>query len=139
MKKSIKLLILTLFLFSGLFFGCAKDTGTTPDPTDARSAFLGRWSVSEIWTKLAYEVTISSDPNSLNGVFISNFANSGATSIPAGATVSGKTITLDPNQVIGEGWTINGSGNLSGTKINWNYTLSDGATLINAVAIYTKQ
>jgi hypothetical protein len=139
MKESIFFRILAIFIFSGLFLGCAKDTGTTPDQTDARANFIGRWSVSETWTKLSYEVTIATDPNSTNGVFIANFANTGFSGIPAGATINGKAITLDPNQGIGEGLTINGGGNLSGSKILWTYTLDDGATRINAVATYTKQ
>lgn len=117
--------------------GCTKDS-TTPD-TGTRSAFLGKWSVNETWTKLSYEVTISADPNSSNGVFISNFGGTGSSGIPAGAEVNGSSIILDANQVIGGGIKINGSGNLSGTKITWNYTLDDGATLIHAVATYTKQ
>jgi hypothetical protein len=119
------------------FPGCTKETTTTDSGT--RSSFLGKWSVSETYTKLSYEVNITEDPNSSNGVFISNFAMTGSSSIPASAEINGSSIILDPNQVIGTGLTINGNGNLSGTKITWNYTILDGATLINAIAIYTKQ
>jgi len=119
--------------------GCTKEATPDPDPSDARSAFLGRWSVNETWTKLAYEVNITADPGSTDGVFISNFANTGSSGIPAGARIAGTSIVLDANQVIGDGLKINGSGNLSGTRITWNYTLDDGATLIHAIATYTKQ
>jgi len=105
----------------------------------ARFLFLGKWSVIETWTKLTYEVNITADPGSNDGVFISNFANTGSSGIPAGATIAGTSIVLDANQVIGDGLIINGSGNLSGTKINWNYTLDDGADIIHAIATYTKQ
>jgi len=137
--KNFKLFLLICSISSiFLMSSCAKDSNTTPD-SGTRSAFLGKWSVSETWTKLSYEVTISEDPNSANGVFISNFAGTGTSSIPASAVINGSSIVLDANQIIGDGLKINGSGNLSGTKINWNYTLDDGATLINAIAIYTKQ
>ena len=85
------------------------------------------------------EVNITADPGSDDGVFISNFANTGSSSTPAGAKIAGTSIILDANQIIGDGLKINGSGSLSGTKINWNYTLDDGANLIHAVATYTKQ
>ena len=138
MKNSIVIIVITIIATTFILTGCAKDSNTTPD-SGTRTSFIGNWSVSETWTKLAYEVKISADPNSADGVFISNFANTGTTSIPASAAVNGSSIILDANQVIGEGLKINGSGNLSGTKISWNYTLDDGATQINAIAIYTKQ
>jgi hypothetical protein len=139
MKSRYFLAALWLLFASQLFVACTGESNPDPSPTDARTAYLGRWSVNETWTKLTYVVTISSDPNSTNGVFISNFANTGSAGVAAGASVSGNNITLDPNQTIGDGWIINGSGTMSGTtKINWNYTINDGANLINAVAIYTK-
>jgi len=139
MKRSICFGILNLILLGGLFVACTKESGSDPEPTDDRSAFTGRWNVSETYTKLSYEVNIVADPNTTDGVFIYNFGNTGSSGLPAGASINEKTVTLDPDQVIGEGWTINGSGNLSGTKIYWNYTLNDGATLIYAIATYTKQ
>jgi hypothetical protein len=119
------------------FSGCAKDPDESPD-TGTRAAFLGTWNVQETWTKLSYDVIISADPNSSNGVFISEFAGTLVSSPPASAVVSGNSIVLDDNQVIGEGWTVYGSGTLSGGKITWNYTILDGATQINAYAVYTK-
>ena len=68
---------------------------------------------------------------------LNNFANSGT---PAYADVSGTTITLVPDQIIGDGWTLNGQGALTtSTKINWTYTFNDGATLHSVVGTYTKQ
>jgi hypothetical protein len=139
MKTSSLTFILLVLMGAIALNGCTKEAGPDPSPTDARAAFLGQWSVSETWTKLAYEVNITADPGSNDGVFISNFANTGSSGIPAGATISGTSITLDADQVIGDGLKINGSGTLSGTKINWNYTLDDGATLIYIVATYTKK
>jgi len=138
--KNYKINIVLAFLvITFMLTGCTKEANPGPDPTDARSAFLGRWTVNETWTKLTYEVNITADPGSNDGVFISNFANTGSSGIPAGATIAGTSIVLDANQVIGDGLIINGSGNLSGAKINWNYTLDDGADIIHAIATYTKQ
>ena len=136
MKKSMHIIAL---LFLGLLAsgGCTEKADPV-NPDSPRDAFIGRWSVSETWTKLSYEVQISADPNSSDGVFISNFGNLGSGSPPAGASISGSSITLDAGQVIA-GFTINGSGYLSSSKINWNYTMNDGATLIQAIAVYTKQ
>jgi hypothetical protein len=138
--KSISLTFLLLCLVLTLSLtGCTKEANPDPGSTDARSAFLGHWSVNETWTKLTYEVNITADPGSNDGVFISNFANTGTSGIPAGAKVAGASIFLDANQIIGDGLKINGSGNLAGNKITWSYTLDNGADLINAIATYTKQ
>ncbi len=140
MKRNYFTTLLLFLVVSQVFFSCATEsTNPDPSPTDARSKFLGRWSVNETWTKQTYVATISADPNSTDGVFISNFGNTGSSGNPAGAKVSGNSISLDPNQTIGSGWIINGGGSMSGTtKISWNYTINDGATLINAIATYTR-
>jgi hypothetical protein len=133
LKINITLLIVALAF---ILAGCAKESDTVTDPT--RDSYLGTWSVSESYTKLSYEVIIMADPNSANGVLISGFANTLPSGPYAGATVSGDKITLDANQVIGDGLKIAGSGILSGSKINWNYTIDDGANLLHAIAIYSK-
>jgi hypothetical protein len=137
MKNKI-IIALAMLSMTVAFSGCAKESDSTTDSGN-RAAFLGKWSVTETWTKLSYEAVISADPNASNGVFISNFGGTGTMSNPAAALISGTTIVLDANQIIGDGLQINGSGSLSGTKINWNYTIEDGANLIHAVATYTKQ
>ena len=119
------------------FAGCTKDSSTTPAPS--RDAFIGDWSVSETYTRLNYEVTVFADPASTDGVLIRGFAGTLATDPYAGAVVSGTTITLDSNQVIGDGLKIEGSGTFSGKIITWNYTIDDGANLRHALAIYTKK
>ena len=135
--RNIKLVISIIIIsLTNQFYGCTKDSGATPD-TGNRSAFLGKWMVTP--TKLTYEVNITADPNSSDGVFISNFAGLGTSSVPASAAVNGTSITLEANQVIGDGLTINGSGSLSGHKITWHYTLFDGADLITVSETYTKE
>ena len=113
MKKINSVFYLIVMIIGFLFSGCTEKTDTTPENA-TRSSYIGKWSVSESWNKLAYEVNITADQGSTDGVFISNFANTGTSSIPAGAVVSGSSIVLDANQVI-SGITINGAGTLSGT------------------------
>ncbi len=135
-RLNVYIFTLAAFLWIG-FSSCENDP--EPSPTDPREAFAGVWLVTETETKLTYEVTVALDPQALNGrVFISNFANSGSTSNPANAYVSGATITLGINEVIGDGWIVNGSGILSGSTIIWPYTLDNGADLLHLSAIYTR-
>jgi hypothetical protein len=134
MKRFNIIFIFGLLALALALTGCTKDD-TTPDSD--RSAYLGKWNVTP--TKLTYEVTISEDPNSPNGVFISNFALIGSTYPPASAEVNGSSIVLDANQVIGDGLVVSGSGVLSGNKITWNYTIFDGADLTNVSETYTRK
>jgi len=129
-------LIAGFLLFLALLSGCTEDSNITPDP--GRAAFLGDWTVTSS-LKLTYDVTITEDPNSSNGVFIHNFACIGWSDPPASAEIQGAKIFLDANQMIGDGLTINGSGTLSGTRITWSYTLFDGADMITVTETYTKQ
>jgi len=118
--------------------GCGKDT-STPGSSDPRSVFYGTWSVNEIHTKLNYDVTVSADTGK-TGVFIANFGGAGS-SVKAHALISGNEIGLSPaGQSMSNGWVIDGSGSLTGsTKIDWTYTIDDGATLIYCQATYTKK
>lgn len=137
MKQTFSYIATLLALLVLGFSACTTDPA--PTPTDPRQVFLGVWSVTETETRLTYEVNIELVPQSQNqGVFIYNFANTGSSSNPAHAFVSGSTITLEVNQVIGEDWIINGSGTLSGSRINFPYTLNDGANLHNISAVFTR-
>jgi uncharacterized membrane protein YidH (DUF202 family) len=136
MKPKTVILALIIMTMTIALAGCAKDDSST-DSID-RSDYLGSWNVQESWTKLSYDVTIIADSSTSNGVLIEGFAGTLETSPPAHAQVNGATITLDANQVIGVGLTINGSGVLSGGTINWDYTVFDGATLLQAKALYSR-
>ena len=119
---------------------CSTETAT-PDPVDIRSNFLGVWTVNENWTKLTFEVDITSDPGSSDGVFIENFAFSGS-GVKTHASVSGNNITITPlPQTLSTGWIIeSGSGGLQGTtKMNWNYVFNDLANTYTAIAVFTKK
>ncbi|MEI6899294.1 MAG: hypothetical protein WCL00_05410 [Bacteroidota bacterium] len=133
--SSVLLLCLLVFAFSS----CTK-TDPSPSPTDPRASFTGTWNVSENWTKLVFQVTISIDASSSTGVFIDNFADAGA-GVKTFATVSGNTITIAGTpQTLSNGWIIlSGSGSLTGTsRMNWGYVFTDQATQYTAVAIFTK-
>lgn len=121
-----------------LLAGCAKDS-SGPSGSDPRASYLGSWSVNEIHTKLTYDVTITADTGK-TGVFISNFGAAG-NSVKAHAVISGTEIGISPgNQTMSNGWIIDGSGTMSGTtKIEWNYTINDGANLVFSQATYTKK
>jgi len=136
--QKVRAINITVFLAFVLFAGCQKDSATTPS-TDSRAAFIGNWGVQETWVKLSYEATISADTTSKTGVLIYNFAMIGASYPPAKALISGNTITLDPNQTIGDGLKVSGSGTITGTSlIHWNYTINDGATLRQVSSTYTR-
>jgi hypothetical protein len=134
MKNSKAIIFFAVLCVIAGLTGCTKDSGTS-DP--GRAAFIGDWMASP--AKLTYDVKISEDPNSSNGVFIANFALIGFDDPPASAEISGSTIVLDANQVIGTNLVVNGSGVLNGTKITWNYTTFDGADLTEVTEIYTKK
>ncbi|MEI6455022.1 MAG: hypothetical protein WCO93_01940 [bacterium] len=121
--------------FALLFVGCGTDP--SPSPGDARSQFLGQWRVTESTKNLTYDVNITADVNSSDGVLIYNFGSFGS-SVSAGALISGNRITLDPNQEIVSGVIINGAGTLSGSSINWTYTINDGADLITVTAEFRR-
>ena len=128
-----------ILLFILFIAGCAKDSSTDPATSDARSKFLGKWSVREPATKgQNYEVTITADPSSSDGVYIDKFANA-ASGISAFALIDGSTISLVKDEILSNEWKVNGSGILSGTKITWAYSLNTGADLQNITATYTKE
>jgi hypothetical protein len=137
MKKQLTVLLAFMAISGLIFQGCTEKTDD-PGTVVSRSSFLGKWTVSETKKGSTYEVNITADPVSADGVFISNFANLGYSVAPAGASVSGSKITLDPDQII-DGLIINGSGTLSGTKITLTYTINTGADLNTYYATYTKQ
>ena len=138
MKKSIVARFGALMVIFATFAVCTSED-PSPSPADPRESFVGNWMVNETGMKRTFECTITLDQSSTTRVLISNFAGSGPTSNPAVAEVSGNTINLIPDQVIGDGWIINGGGVLSGSnKINWSYTLNNGADLFSLTAVFTR-
>jgi hypothetical protein len=137
MKKFSKFLLI-IFLIAGFFTtSCNKDNGNTPALT--RNSLTGKWLVNESKKKATYEVTFLIDSTTTNGVLINNFAGSGPT-VNAVAYLSGTTLSLKSNELLSNGWIVNGSGTVSGSNlITWPYSLHDGANLINVQATFTKE
>lgn len=135
--KKISKLILALCLISGFFnTSCNKDSSSTPEIT--RSSLLGTWLENDSGKKLTYEVIFQAD-TSATGILIVNFGGCGQ-NMKAIAYLSGTTLALKNNELLGNGWVINGSGTVTGTTlINWPYSLHDGATLTNIQATFTKK
>jgi len=131
--------VVFLFLMVLLCFASCTDD-PAPAPADPRLAFEGLWTVNETETRLTYEAYIELDPGdeTNSGVLIKNFANAGSVNNTAYAYVSGNQITLKANQIVGDGWEVKGSGVLSGSTINWPYTLDDGANLHHITATFTR-
>ncbi len=102
----------------------------------------GEWSCdenSEIFKATAsiYSVTISPDPDNVNGVIIDNFYGINAAVY---ASVSGTSLTISEQTAEG-GYTIIGSGTISANyqQIDWTYTVDDGSGVIDHVtAVYSK-
>jgi hypothetical protein len=131
-----RLIFMIIGLLPLLFQGCTEKEDD-PGTVVTRSSFLGEWVVQETKKASTYDVKITADPNSSDGVFISNFANLGYGVPAAGASVSGSTITIDPGQVIA-GVGIGGSGTLSGERMTMNYTITTGADQESYFATFTR-
>ena len=125
----------------GLFLALKMISCTVEDdplnPTDDRDAFLGSWNVIESCSKDAYTVNISADPSNSSQVIIENFWLIGFNEKPPYAIVAGTTITI-PEQAIcyNASNIVSGSGNLDKGKIEWDYTVNDGADLWSCTATY---
>ena len=108
-------------------------------PGDDRNEFLGVWEVTETCKRFSYEVEIVADPANDKQVLINNFWLIGYDEKPPYAIVSGNTITIPSQGMCNDGSNIvEGSGTLSKKKIEWNYTVNDGADLYTCTAIYEK-
>ena len=137
MKTKVGFLLTVVIALAFSLNSCKSDNGPDPTPSDPRSNFTGTWSVYEIPTKMNYQVEISLNTTTTDGVLILNFGNPGYGN-PAYAKVSGNTITLDSGHTVGADWVISGSGTRSNDKVSWNYSISDGANTTSYIATYTK-
>jgi len=136
MKTQAIIPVTLLFLLLAVFPACQKESN--PNPTDARSKFIGSWTVTKNKKMPNYEVTITADEASSDGVLIYTFGNFGS-GIFATASISGNAIKLDPNQEIVSGIWINGGGSYSsGPEIFWTYTIYTGADLDTITEFYRR-
>ena len=137
MKKQGIFFLLIPLLAGLLVSSCGKDNGATPTLT--RELLTGKWMVNETKKKITYEVTILIDSTTSSGVLINNFAAGGPT-VYAFANLSGNTLALRTNELLSNGWIVNGSGTVSGTtRIDWPYTLHDGSNQTSIQAVFTKK
>jgi hypothetical protein len=135
-KVSNYILLLSL---PAVFFAssCNKDNGTTV--VLSRASLTGTWIVNETKKKATYEVTFTIDSTTATGVLIRNFAGAGQ-DVRAIAYLSGTTLALTNNELLSNGWIVNGSGTVTGTtRIDWPYSLHDGANLTTFQAVFTKK
>jgi hypothetical protein len=130
--------ILFVLLLTLNFFSCTQD-GEIINPLDDRDAFLGTWNVSESCIRDAYDVNIVVDPTNSSQVIIQNFWLIGYSEKPPYAIVAGTTITIPTQPMCYSGSNIvSGSGKLNKGKIDWDYTVNDGADLWTCSATYEK-
>ena len=137
MKKINKYILLFSLLTGIIASSCNKNNENTP--ILSRTSLTGTWMVNEAKKKATYEVTILIDSATSNGVLIANFAGAGQ-DVKAIAYLSGNTLALKSNELLSNGWIVNGNGTVSGlTRIDWPYTLNDGANQTNIQAVFTKK
>jgi len=95
--------------------------------------------VTESSKKATYEVTILIDSANSNGVLIANFAGAGQ-NVKAVAFLTGNTLSLTNNELLSNEWIVNGSGMVTGTtRIDWSYSIDDGANLTSVKAVFMKK
>ena len=111
-----KLVIILGILISGMLLwqSCTKDSSLTGD-IDAREAFVGNWSVTDVCSKQTYGVNIQLNANNSAEVIIENFANLGQS---ATAVIADNSIYVE-KQDVGNGYSVSGNGLLSGEVIAW--------------------
>jgi len=134
-----KFFILLLFGIMISFTACEETTDILPDNSDPRDKFIGEWTCSETELKTKdYPVTIEKNPENSAQVVLQNFALLGTDAFPH-AYIIGDKITL-PQQPVKGVTIINASGELvDEEKIEWTYTLNDGADEEKFAATYTKK
>ncbi|MFQ5335084.1 MAG: calcium-binding EGF-like domain-containing protein [Flavobacteriales bacterium] len=115
---------------------CVEDDGScdcsgtgyegTNCETEERAKFLGSWSVTDNCSSsgsASYTSTISKSSTGITKVLISNFWDAFANNVEG--TISGSDIDVSLQEPDGDGWTVSGSGTISGTQISWSYTVAD--------------
>lgn len=138
MKIKYKSSLVALLMLVMIFPACELDD-VDPDG-DIRDKFVGTWRFNESESKsdLAfYTVQISKDPGNTSQVLLRNFGNVGNFHSAFGIVTTNRiTVT---SQTLAS-FTISGSGTtVSNTRMNWTYSINDGADLINYTAVADKQ
>jgi len=138
MKKNKIIGLILLVFFISILNSCFEDDDIVT-PTDDREEFLGFWDVDETCHRTPYQVEIIKDPSNSSQVLIKNFWLIGSEEKPPYAIVAGSTITIPSQGMCDDGSNIvHGSGSLKKKKIEWNYTVNDGADLYTCTAVYER-
>jgi hypothetical protein len=139
MKIKSSILIVLLAFLPMLFSSCELDEDDDPF-ADPRDKFNGTWRLNESEAKSSmafYNILISVDPGNTSQVLIRNFANTGNNHAAYGIVTTNR-ITV-PAQTIAS-LDVSGTGVLSSIiRMNWTYSVNDGADLINYTATAEKQ
>jgi len=136
MKKNLALILTGIMLM--LVWSC--ELIEDPDPADPRDNYTGNWTVNEVSSLYGtnnYNVSIIYDPGNSTQVLIKNFYHFGM-EIETFAIATNASLTV-PEQIVCN-HTVKGKGTLSTkNKIEWTYTVNDGADVDNVTATFTKQ
>ncbi|MFN8298743.1 MAG: hypothetical protein U0T75_06520 [Chitinophagales bacterium] len=113
--------------------------GTKCD-VEIRGKYISNYSVTETCQLSGavgpYTAEITKSSTDILKIFLNNFGDFSSV-ISITATVDGNNITI-PAQTV-SGYTINGSGSLSGNVLSISYTVSAGGTSETCTATWTKQ
>jgi|GEM_PF-3805516 hypothetical protein len=132
MKRDIFIFLLMVSTIL-LFNSCTKE-GDIFDDVDSRDAFTGEWIASDQCSKQTYRVNVTLDAANSTQVIISNFANLGYS---ATAVVAGNSIYVS-NQSVGGGYSVNGSGIISGSVISWTtYNFESDGESTSCICTFT--
>jgi hypothetical protein len=119
---------------------CICDAGYEGDAcaTETRTKFLGTYSVSETCGGATdtYSSNITTSTTSVTAVRISNFW--GAFANLVNATVEGNALTIPSQQPDNDGFSVSGTGTISGNTLTITYTVAGGGGTQSCTATYTK-
>ena len=126
---------LSLVILAALFTACVEET----DPTNAREDFLGNWTCNEYEGDFApqtYNVEVTPF-GSGSQVRIYGLYNQGSSFVLSGS-VSGKTIYIDNQTVVGI--TISGYGNINNNldRVDVTFSANDGSGTDNVKATWLR-
>jgi len=149
-RHSIKLVLLTLFLYS--FSGCfliEKEGCTDPDAENydskaedddgsciyARDKFIGNYNVNENCNSgnFTYSIAVNISETDKSYVVINNLGKFG---LNVRASVSDNSLNINDTQ---NSITFSGSGDINGNTLTIIYTASQGGTLDNCTSVCIKQ
>jgi hypothetical protein len=117
-----------ILLLSVVLFSCQPEEKEVPTPADPRDNFEGSWTCAETSKQngnSTFTVHIVKSTNNSSQVVLENFYNYGFNKT-LNADISGSSITI-ASQLFSGTNRVSGNGTLSGSKINMNYVVDDGA------------